>query len=102
MEFDKFSNSITEELAVRIMVYEIREKNPAAVGFVVTPGDIKTILLYLKSKKYDTIMYLYGHPFLLEILKQFEAVENYEVCEEIVKQITAHNNLFENNLKTKT
>lgn len=100
MEFDKLFASTNEETAVRIMIYEIREQNPASVRFVVTPGDVKTILLYLKTKKYDTIMYLYGHPFLLEILKTFEKYENYEECNEIVKQINAHNDLFENKLKT--
>jgi len=101
MEFDKLFSSTNEDTAVRIMIYEIRERNPSAVKFTVTPGDVKTILLYLKTRKYDTIMYLYGHPFLLEILKMFEENENYEECSEIVKQIKEHNKLFENNISTK-
>jgi len=91
---------INEITAVRIMIYEIRERNPDAVKFVVTPTEVKTILFFLKIKKYDTLMYLYGHQFLIEIMKTFEAVENYEECVEIVKQIQAHNNYFKENIPT--
>ena len=92
---------ITELTAIRIMIYEIRESNPNAVRFVVTPRDVSTVLLYMKTQKYDTLMYLYGHPFLLEIMRIFESAENYEECAEIVKQIEAHNSLYENNITTK-
>ena len=101
MEFDELFSNANEETMVRIMIYEIRESNPDAVKFVVKQQDVKRILFYLKIRKYDTLMYLYGHPFLLGILKMFEKYENYEQCEEIVKQIKAHNNLFENNITTK-
>lgn len=84
------------------MIYEIREKNPDAVKFVPKTNDVRSILLYLKTRKYDSIMYLYGHQFLLEILEMFEMHENFEECAEIVKQITAHNELVKDNISTKT
>lgn len=83
------------------MIYEIRERNPEAVKFVPRTSDVKCILLHLKTKKYDTIMYLYGHKFLLEILAMYEEHENYEDCSEIVKQIKAHNELVNDNISTK-
>jgi hypothetical protein len=92
---------INGETAVRIMIYEIREKNPDAVKFVPKTNDVKSILLYLKTRKYDTIMYLYGHKFLLEILEMYETHENFEECAEIVKQIKAHNELTKDNISTK-
>jgi hypothetical protein len=92
---------ITGETAVRIMIYEIREKNPEAVKFTPKTSDVKSILLYLKTKKYDTIMYLYGYKFLLEILEMYEMHENFEQCAEIIKQIKAHNELMQDNISTK-
>ena len=91
---------INGEAAVRIMIYEIRENNPEAVRFVPRTNDVKSILLFLQTKKYDTIMYLYGYRFLLEILKMYEKYENYEQCDEIVKQIRIHNEMLNDNIPT--
>lgn len=92
---------ITDEQIVRIMIYEIRDKHPEAVKFIVTPENVKTVLLYLVTKKYDTIMYLFGHEFLLKIMNMYEGYENYEVCDDIVKQIQLHNTMFDENIPTK-
>jgi len=90
-----------DETLIRIMVYEIREKHPDAVRFNPTPKDIKSILLYMQTRKYDKIMYMYGYKFLLKILELFEDVENYEECFQIVEQIRKHNNLINDNIPTK-
>lgn len=92
---------INSESAIRLMVYEIRERNPDAVKFVPKTRDIKTILLNMQTRKYDTIMYLYGHKFLLEILKMFEENENYEECDHIVKQIKSHNEIIKDKIPTR-
>ena len=62
--FDAMKNAASEETYTRIMIYEIRERNPAAVGFVPTSQDVKSILFHLKTKRYCTVMYLYGTAFL--------------------------------------
>jgi hypothetical protein len=101
-EFNFFGKlKVNEETVIRLMIYEIREKNPDSVKFVPTPGDVKSILLYMKTRNYNTIMYIYGHRFLLEILNMFEDHENFEECEEIVKQIKTHNEFLKDNLPTK-
>lgn len=92
---------INEETAVRLMVYEIRDRNPEAVKFVPKTTDIKSILLHMKTRKYDTLMYLYGYKFLLEVLNLFEKNENYEECSHIVKQIERHNTLVNEKIPTK-
>lgn len=94
-------NLVAAETAVRIMIYEIRERNPSAVRFIPKTADVKSILLFLKTKKYDTIMYLYGHKFLLEIMNMYEECENYEECAEIKRQIERHNELLNDNLEIK-
>ena len=93
--------NVTAEPAVRIMIYEIRERNSNAVRFIPKTHDVKTILLLLHTKKYDTIMYLYSHAFLLEIMNMYEECENYEECDEIKKQIERHNKMLNDNLETK-
>lgn len=92
---------VNEETAVRIMVYNIRDLNPDAVKFVPTPNDIKSILLYLKTRSYSTLMYVYGHKFLLEILNVFEEHENYEECANITAQINNHNRILQDSIPTR-
>jgi hypothetical protein len=99
--FNLMGNIASEETLVRIMIYEIRERNPKAVGFVPTTQDVKSILFHLKTKRYSTIMYLYGTEFLLEILNMCEENENFEDCAEIVKQIKKHNEQLNDNVPTK-
>lgn len=89
-----FNVKVTDEQIVRILIYEIRDRYPDVVNFIVTPQDVKSILLYLITKKYDTIMYLYGYKFLIGILKMYEEYENFEECAEIIKQIKEHNIYF--------
>lgn len=102
MDFSKVNPYMSsQETAVRIMVYEIRERNPDAVQFVPRTSDIKSILLCLSTKKYSTIMYMYGYTFLLEILKLYEEYENYEECGEIIKQIEDHNKLITDKIPTR-
>jgi hypothetical protein len=99
--FDFLKNSVpNEETVVRIMIYEIREINPDAVRFTVKSDDVRSILLYMRTRKYDTIMYAYGYKFLLEIMKMFEKHENYEECKEIKRQIEEHNKLLFDSIPT--
>lgn len=91
---------LTDVQATRLLIYEIRDRNPDAVKFVIDESTCKTVHFYLMTKKFDTIMYLFGHSFLLEIMKTLEQFEIYEGCAEIVKQIQEHNKLVNDNLKT--
>lgn len=79
------------ETAVRMMIYEIRARNPDAVRFAVTPGDVRSILLCMATERYDTVMYAYGHAFLLEVLRLHEECERYDACAEMKRQIERHN-----------
>jgi transcription elongation factor GreA-like protein len=92
---------MNDETFIRIMIYEIRERNPEVVKFVPTTQDVKSILLCMQTRKYDTIMYMYGYKFLLEILKLYEESENYEECLQIVEQIKKHNGLINDKIPTK-
>jgi hypothetical protein len=94
----KIKNS---ETLTRILLYEIRERNPNAIRFVISPSVVKTVLLHIVLKNFDTLMYIYGHQFLIELLKVYEEFEVYENCDEIKKQIELHNKLTNDKLKTK-
>lgn len=95
-----FSNvPISEELAVRIMVYEIRDKNPESVRFTVNQSAVKSILFCLKIKAYTTLIYSFGIGFVLELLDLCEEVENYEECAEIMKQVNEFNELVNKAVK---
>jgi len=98
---DAMSNSSDiQSTMTRIMCYEIRERHKEAVDFVVNEYVVKNLSFYLKIKRYDSIMYNFGHKFLLGILELFEEAENYEECEEIIKHIKEHNKLLEENIPT--
>lgn len=81
---------IKNTTAVRIMIYEIRESNPALVKFVVTPIIVHDILLLLQIKGYTAMIKSYGYEFVLAILKMFEEVENYEECKIILDAANGH------------
>lgn len=95
-------NSIKSEVTLtRILIYNIRETNPDAVKFVVNESTVKSLLFALKIQSYDTILYSYGHLFLLELLKKFEELEKYEDCHLIITTILEHNKYTYDNLTTK-
>lgn len=94
-------NSINSETAVRLLIYEIRERNPDAVKFAPKTQDIRTILLLLSTKRYSSIMYLYGRQFLFEVLKLYEEFENFEQCQEILSQVRTHDELFDDDVLSK-
>lgn len=85
MELENFS--VNERTIVRIMLYEIRERNPDSIKFIIKDRVVTMILLCLKTRRYDSIIHLYGKNFLLEILKMFEENENFEECVHIINQI---------------
>ncbi len=85
--------NLSEETKTRIMVYEIRERNPEAVQFVPDDCAIKMILSYMNEKRFDKIIYSFGAVFVKEILKLFEEYENYEMCSLISEEINKIDNL---------
>jgi len=95
-------NNIKSEITLtRLLIYELRHRNPDCVKFLVDESMIKSILFALKIKSYDTILYSYGHKFLIELLKYFEELEKYEDCHFIKETILEHNKYANDNLTTK-
>lgn len=83
------------------MIYEIRDRKPELVRFVVDEWVVTSIHSYMETRRYELLMCCYGHQFLLEIMKMFEDAENYEECDEIVRQINTFNKLISEKLTTK-
>ena len=101
-EFVSHAGPYPNELtAVRIMVLEIRHRRPGAVKFVPDDGAIKSILLNVLTDNFSTIMYCYGHAFLLGMLELFEEAGNYEACRKMKDAVESHNVLFGECLVTK-
>ena len=92
--------SPSQKTIIRVLCYEIRVRNTDAVKFTIDDKCIESLTLYLTTHKYDTIMYLYGHGFLIELLKMYEECEKYEECQLIVCDIMTHNKIHNDNLKT--
>lgn len=89
-----FQNAnLTEESVVRILVYEIRERNPNAVQFVPDTNAIKMIACYMKEGSVNKLIYSYGLEFVNELLKLCEEVERYEMCILIRNAIFEYNKL---------
>ena len=63
-------------------------------------SDRKSLILYLVTKNYITLMYVFGYKFLMILLELFELKENYEECKNIVDGIQKHNTLLNDNLST--
>lgn len=79
--------NITINHIVRILIYEIRDKNPEAVKFIVSANEVETISKNLIEKKYDVLIKLYGKDFVNGILKMHEEYENFEECSIIINKI---------------
>jgi hypothetical protein len=94
------NNINIEKTMTRILVYNIRDSNPDAVKFVVNESAINSILLYLKCKKYTTLLLCFGHLFLLELLYKYEELELYEDCQLIVNAINDINKTVNSDLET--
>ena len=101
--FDIFSKQLSanHETLVRILVYEIRLRNPNAVKFVPNTSAIKSILFHIKVRRFDTLMLLYSHAFVIELLKLYEEMEIFEVCAAIKTQIEDYNFHMHENLPTR-
>ena len=97
--FNKKSN-IMMMTVIRILIFEIRHRNPDAVKFIINDYTVNNILENINNKRFNTIMYLYGYKFLLELLKLYEENEMYEICEEIKIQIEKHNILVNDTIPT--
>lgn len=92
---------LTEKLLIRILIYELRDKNPNSVTFVVDDATVNSVLLHLKTDKYTTLLYTYGSQFLLELLNYYEDLEMYEKCALIKETIESHNKLANDVLPTR-
>ena len=79
----------------------ISEKYPdESWKFIFYNQDRKSLIFYVTTEKYSSLMYVFGHRFLLLLLEFFEMKEMYEECEEIKKQILSHNELLNDNIST--
>jgi len=74
---------IPEKTAVRIMIYEVRDRRPEAVKFIVDDSAVTELLEYLKSRDYRDIIRVFGHEFTAGVMRLFEEYENYEECRHI-------------------
>lgn len=86
-------NINNEKTLTRILIYELRDRNKDSVRFVVNDSAVNSLLLYLKTKSFDTILYVYGYLFIMELLKYFEELENYEDCQLIINAIKEYNKI---------
>ena len=85
-------HNVTLNHVVRILMYEIRDKNPDSINFVISPKNVETIAKNLIEKRYDKLISMYGMNFVNEILKMHEEYENYEECSIIVTKINKNKN----------
>lgn len=70
------------------------------IGNVMLFEDCRQASLYLDTGNYFTLQCLFGHAFMIGILKYFETVEDYERCSEIKKAIEEMNRITKLNLPT--
>ena len=87
---------------VDIIIKFVIDNNPDTIKFQVTPNDKIRIAECIGKKEFDTMMYLYGHGFLLEVLSYFEGIEEYEQCMAIKESIRNHNKRNKDNLNYHT
>ena len=88
MKYNFLNNiKVSDETNVRILLYEIRDRNPNAIKFNITTNDVTSILFYMKIKHYHTISLLYGELLVNEILKIYEEYENFEECQIIKNEL---------------
>ena len=88
------------EAEVSKMIEKIKARNPNAVTFAINDNTIKSILKSLTSEDFFSILYLYGHPFLMEILRIYEKRQKFESCVKIRKTVEEHNRNTKDNLST--
>lgn len=77
----------SEMTMTRLMIYEIRERNPRAVGFRVDQKAVQMVAFNLKLHRYKSIIALFGKDFLLEVMKMYEEAERYEDCQKMIDQL---------------
>ena len=93
------------DYAVRIndmedLVLTIKHTSPGVVWFNVDRKNAKLLVLYVETGKWETIMYLFGHCFLMALLAHYEQDEDYEKCAGIIDAVHAHNRLANDSLPT--
>ena len=69
----------------------IQKNHPDCIRHSMAGEDIERIAGYIKEERFEKIMYMFGHRYLLAILQCFTEQEKYELCNKIVKAINNHN-----------
>lgn len=69
----------------------VMEHHHDVIKVYITENDTQSIAFYIETKKYDTLLYLYGHQILLGMLEYFVTIEEYEICKCIVDGIKKFN-----------
>ncbi len=80
----------------------IRERDPNAVRFnAADENNIRSIYFYIQSGNFETLMLMFGHPFLIQLLRYYEHEQEFETCAKIVERIKRYNELAKDNLSYK-
>lgn len=72
-----------------------------AIKKTLTFEDCRFAAFHLETKKYFTLHCMFGHAFMIGLLRHYESIEQYEICLEIVSSINQMNNLVNTNFSTK-
>lgn len=78
----------------------IQKKYPDCIRHSMTGENIENIARYMKEGRFQKIMYMFGHRYLLAILQCFTEQEKYELCDKIVKAINNHNQTVKDKIPT--
>ncbi len=97
--FEKHMEIWEKLFQVGVIVGQIKKKNPESVRFNVSDeNNIRSIYFYIQAGNFDTLMYMFGHGFLIELLHYYEQEQEFETCAKIVERIKYHNELVHDNL----
>lgn len=91
---------IADEEATKALIEKIRKRDPQSIKFDINNSTVKSVHHNLKTGDFTQILYLYGHPFLLQVLRICEEKELYICCTEIKRCIELHNKMNNENLTT--
>ena len=86
---------------VRDSIKHIELNHPGLIRFVPDESVLKSLELHVRVKKMTTPLYMYGINFLLAFMEYCIKIEEYEVCNAILKAVNEHNELVKDKLPTK-
>ena len=78
----------------------IQQNHPDCITHSLIGRDIERMAGYMKDSRFEKIMYLHGHKYLLAVLQYFTKQEKYELCSKIVKAINNHNAMVNDKIPT--